>query len=174
MSSCLLDCNLVLHAGWEAPSSSAKPQPPIPEALKPLLHECYAMYSLLLPYALPVQLAASTIQQVERPRQVERATKEQSQPGGSMLGSSESSSLEERNANVLVGIREGAHGHFRLAWKPAASISVLSAGNLLGDSVQQDVLIRNGKAVRLKVRSLDWSRRCSVPAHLFKVVASVV
>jgi hypothetical protein len=48
---------LATHVGWGEPSSAAKPHGPVPEALKPLLHECYAMYDLLLPYALsPVEV----------------------------------------------------------------------------------------------------------------------
>jgi hypothetical protein len=39
-------------AGWDKPSSTAKPHEPIPAELKPLLQECYAMYNLLLPHAL--------------------------------------------------------------------------------------------------------------------------
>lgn len=39
-------------AGWGEPSSSLKPQQAVPPALKPMLHECYAMFDLLLPYAL--------------------------------------------------------------------------------------------------------------------------
>lgn len=45
-----------MHAGWSEPrgqsASSASAAPTIPDALKPLLHECYAMYDLLTPYAL--------------------------------------------------------------------------------------------------------------------------
>lgn len=39
-------------AGWGEPSSSLKPQQAVPAALKPMLHECYAMFDLLLPYTL--------------------------------------------------------------------------------------------------------------------------
>ena len=40
------------HAGWGEPSSSNKPQQAVPEGLRPLLHECCAMFDLLLPYVL--------------------------------------------------------------------------------------------------------------------------
>jgi hypothetical protein len=149
---CRYEKNLIVHAGWEAPSSSAKPQPPISEALRPLLHECYAMYSLLLPYALPIHCAASTTQQVERPLAASHKNGRLLDSAASPAGySSVVSSLAEKNANVLVGIRESSRGHLRLAWKPAANVSLLATGCLLGGSVQQDVLICNGKPMRSTV-----------------------
>jgi hypothetical protein len=48
-------CMVDMCAGWSEPrgsSASSTAAPTIPDALKPLLHECYAMYNLLTPYAL--------------------------------------------------------------------------------------------------------------------------
>jgi hypothetical protein len=53
-----------MRAGWSEPrgaSASSAAAPTIPDSLKPLLHECYAMYDLLTPYALqPLAFARSS------------------------------------------------------------------------------------------------------------------
>ena len=138
---------VVWRAGWGAPSSSAKPQPAIPEHLKPLLNECYAMYSLLLPYALSVQPPESEVDRVVHMPHAS-ATPEGCEEAGQ---DSVEDDLAKKNSNVLIGLRDGASGRFSLAWRPAARVSALDAGLQHGRAVHETVVIHRGTPVQLAV-----------------------
>ncbi|GFR44350.1 hypothetical protein Agub_g5567, partial [Astrephomene gubernaculifera] len=51
---------------------------------------------------------------------------------------------DPRNADVLVGIRDGVSGRFQLVWRPHARVSVLDSGFMLGDGVWEGIRLHKG------------------------------
>jgi len=51
---------------------------------------------------------------------------------------------DERNATVLVGIRDGVTGRFELHSRPHAKVSVLDGGFILGDGVWEGIRLHKG------------------------------
>lgn len=59
-------------------------------------------------------------------------------------GGTHSFQADPRNADVLVGIRNGVHGSFELVWRPVAAVSVLDSGFMLGDGVWEGIRLHRG------------------------------
>jgi hypothetical protein len=59
---------------------------------------------------------------------------------------------DKRNADVLIGIRNGVTQRFNLQWRPAAKVSVLDSGFLLGDGVWEGIRVHKGCLLLLWVR----------------------
>lgn len=51
---------------------------------------------------------------------------------------------DPRNADILVGMRDGVTGSFSLVWRPEARVSVLDSGFLLGDGVWEGIRLHHG------------------------------
>eukprot|EP00892_Ulva_mutabilis_P003886 jgi/Ulvmu1/186/UM001_0190.1 len=155
-----------VHAstGWGEPTSSHKPQAAIAPELKPMLHECYAMYDLLLPYvlkpaspagrataALAEQLSAAALHspRLRHSVSLDGAAAAAEPPSGAPLeaageGNVHAFPADPRNADVLIGMRDGVTQRFVFQWRPAAKVSALDAGFLLGDGVWEGLRIHKG------------------------------
>jgi len=62
------------------------------------------------------------------------------------------SKADPRNADVLVGMRDGVSGRFSLAWRPCAKVSVLDAG-FMGDGCCEEIGVAQGVLVFARVRN---------------------
>ncbi|KAL6781867.1 hypothetical protein ACKKBF_B09750 [Auxenochlorella protothecoides x Auxenochlorella symbiontica] len=121
--------------GGGGPGASAvKGRTPLDPTLRPLLEECQALYAVLSRRAL-------------RPHSA--------RPGGGLLsldsgacpvhrGGTHEYAPDSRNDDTLVGMRDGVTGSFDLVWRPAATVSVLESGFLLGDGVWEGLRLLNG------------------------------
>ncbi|RMZ56010.1 hypothetical protein APUTEX25_004434, partial [Auxenochlorella protothecoides] len=121
--------------GGGGPGASAvKGRTPLDPTLRPLLEECQALYAVLSRRAL-------------RPRSA--------RPGGGLLsldsgacpvhrGGTHEYAPDSRNDDTLVGMRDGVTGSFDQVWRPAATVSVLESGFLLGDGVWEGLRLLNG------------------------------
>jgi hypothetical protein len=54
-------------------------------------------------------------------------------------GGTHAYAADPRNADVLIGVRDGVRDAFELVWRPEAKVSVFDAGFVLGDGVGQQV-----------------------------------
>jgi hypothetical protein len=59
---------------------------------------------------------------------------------------------DARNADVLVGMRDGVRGAFSLTWRPHAKVSVLDSGFMLGDGVWEGIRLHRGVLAFARVR----------------------
>lgn len=109
----------------------------VPEALRPLLGECWALYDLLRRHALqPLQDDS-----------VPRAPSSHPTAGEAeaVTGSGTHATVHDsRNDNVLVGMRNGVTNTFELVWMPVARVSVLDSGFMLGDGVWEGLRVHQG------------------------------
>ena len=62
---------------------------------------------------------------------------------------------DARNADVLVGMRDGVSGRFTLEWRPVAKVSVLDSGFVLGDGVWEGIRVHKGVIMFARVRLLE-------------------
>ena len=51
---------------------------------------------------------------------------------------------DPRNADVLIGVRDGVRDVFELTWRPEAKVSVFDAGFVLGDGVWEGIRLHRG------------------------------
>lgn len=72
---------------------------------------------------------------------------------------------DPRNEDMLVGIRDGLTRRLVFQWRPAAKVSALDAGFLLGDGVWEGLRIHKGCVLFAWVRSLGLCR------HPFSFIA---
>lgn len=138
----------------------------MPAKLRPLLVECSALYSLLLPYALEPPSATPSARSLADPIPpapppgFPGATVAPQQKGGACKASgTHVYTPDPRNADILVGMRDGVSGKFELVWRPAAKVSVLDSGFMLGDGVWEGIRLHNG------VLAFDRVRRPLQPAQ---------
>lgn len=122
-------------------NNGAIPREPLPAALRPLLEECRPLYEMLrrralrpgaelpLPHALPEQHDAAP------------AT---TPIAAGTAGGTHAHAYDPRNADVLVGIRDGVTGAYDLIWRPEAKVSVLDSGFMLGDGVWEGLRLHRG------------------------------
>ena len=61
---------------------------------------------------------------------------------------------DPRNADILVGMRDGVSGRFSLVWRPHAKVSVLDSGFMLGDGVWEGVRLHQGVLMFAQARRL--------------------
>ena len=54
------------------------------------------------------------------------------------------SSADPRNADVLIGVRDGVRDTFEMTWRPEAKVSVFDAGFVLGDGVWEGIRLHRG------------------------------
>ena len=64
---------------------------------------------------------------------------------------------DPRNADILIGIRDGVSQRFELVWRPAAKVSVLDSGFMLGDGVWEGIRLHRGVLLFDRVRSCKVS-----------------
>ncbi|KIY93266.1 branched-chain amino acidaminotransferase [Monoraphidium neglectum] len=145
---------------------------PLPDRLKPLLAECWASFELLRAHALrpdaapgpaaPLQLAAPG------PPNRSASISGSAPPAGAgagggggggggaaagdkavggVSGGSHAHAGDARNADVLVGVRDGVLDSFDLLWRPQAKVSVLDSGFMLGDGVWEGLRVHRGVVV---------------------------
>lgn len=106
--------------------------------LRPLLEECRPLYEFLRKRALRPVLNDNTI-----PRSVSSTTDNTSRHIHGGTGT-HVHLPDPRNADVLVGMRDGVTGHFDLVWRPEAKVSVLDSGFMLGDGVWEGIRVHKG------------------------------
>jgi hypothetical protein len=106
---------------------------PLAPRLRPLLAECRPLYAALRRCALRPQLGAPP-----PPLSVSAKVPGTHAPNPKTL------KYAARNADVLIGIYDGATGAFDLAWRPEARVSVLDSNFLMGDGVWEGLRVRGG------------------------------
>lgn len=57
---------------------------------------------------------------------------------------------DPRNADILIGIRDGVSGAFSTVWRPMARVSVFDSGFMLGDGVWEGIRVHRGVLVYLE------------------------
>lgn len=109
---------------------------PLPTHLAALVDECRPFYAFLVQHALrPAQIAQGSAEAL--PKLID------SHQHGHQ-GATHSYTPDERNATVLVGIRDGVSGKFELHERRNAKVSVLDSGFLLGDGVWEGMRLHKG------------------------------
>ncbi|KAL4439885.1 hypothetical protein ABPG75_002886 [Micractinium tetrahymenae] len=137
--------------------SPRRPPRPLPDHLKPLLEECRPLYALLQRRALrplradvprPLGPAGGTESseqaQVEQQPPPPQQQQQEQQPGGVKKGGTHSYIPDARNADIVIGMRDGVTGDFSLVWRPEARVSVLDSGFMLGDGVWEGMRLHRG------------------------------
>ncbi|MEW5319325.1 MAG: hypothetical protein WDW38_010484 [Sanguina aurantia] len=91
-------------------------------------------------------------------------------------------SSDARNADVLVGIRDGVLDALELVWRPLAKVSVLDSGFMLGDGVWEGVRLHAGCLMFVEehmdrlyegAKALDMDL-CLSPQQLVSMVYEVI
>ena len=59
-------------------------------------------------------------------------------------GGTHAYTADPRNADVLIGIRDGVRDSFELVWRPEAKVSVFDSGFMLGDGVWEGIRLHRG------------------------------
>lgn len=59
---------------------------------------------------------------------------------------------DPRNADIMIGMRDGVTGRFSLTWRPSAKVSVLDSGFMLGDGVWEGLRLHRGVICFARVR----------------------
>ncbi|GLC47548.1 hypothetical protein PLESTM_002100400, partial [Pleodorina starrii] len=138
---------------------------PLPPHLKPLLAECYPLYDILSRQAIrPLPEAEPVPRPLSAPPPPPGAGEDEGRAGQAdghhpnnhhpnnhpnhlnhhpNKGGTHVYVSDPRNADVLIGIRDGVSGRFELVWRPHARVSVLDSGYMLGDGVWEGVRLHN-------------------------------
>lgn len=74
-------------------------------------------------------------------------------------GGTHSYAPDPRNADILIGMRDGVTGDFSLVWRPEAKVSVLDSGFMLGDGVWEGIRLHGGVLLFAQVRLPTTARR---------------
>eukprot|EP00887_Chlorella_sp_A99_P000443 scaffold17.g443.t1 len=108
---------------------------PLPPHLRPLLEECRPLWEALRRRAL-------------RPLPPDGGGGGEGPPGGPIRQQKQHGThayaADPRNADILVGMRDGVTGRFDLVWRPEAKVSVLDSGFMLGDGVWEGIRLHRG------------------------------
>eukprot|EP00873_Tetraselmis_striata_P007128 jgi/Tetstr1/427392/TSEL_017556.t1 len=118
--------------------------------LQALLEECRPFYNLLKRHAIkprsalgdpiaPLPPAGGALAGAKRARGA-------AEPGhtAAATGATHAYKADERNANILIGIRDGVSMQFEAVWRPEAKVSVLDSGFVLGDGVWEGIRLHRG------------------------------
>ncbi|KAK9809273.1 hypothetical protein WJX72_012545 [[Myrmecia] bisecta] len=159
-----------------ASRGTAETLKPMPDRLKPLLSECQPLYEMLRAHALqplppeswqvqrPLSNGAASASDragdsADGPGQeagpvdgvsgVQTSHGSVSLPGDMQRQRHGTHAYEddERNANILIGMRDGVSGAFHQVWRPAAKVSVFDSGFMLGDGVWEGIRLHQGVLV---------------------------
>jgi len=138
-----------VHAstGFVAPASrGGAAREPLSPSLSALAAECAPFYALLRAHALrPLALAgARSAPPPVAVLDVGHTPGASSACAQARLGATHAYVPDERNAGVLVGIRDGVSGLFELHRREHARVSVLDSGFLLGDGVWEGMRLHKG------------------------------
>jgi hypothetical protein len=114
--------------------AAAGAKAPLPAHLRALLEDCRPLYEALRRRALrPAPQPPSPPPPSPSPA-----------PAPSPGGGTHAYAPDPRNADVLIGIRDGVSGRYDLVWRPEARLSVLDAGFVLGDGVWEGLRVHRG------------------------------
>lgn len=117
----------------------------LPDHLKPLLEECRPLYEILRKRALRPASSIITTGTTDTTDHHAITMKRRKNKGGTHVYIP-----DERNKDVLVGIRDGMSLQFNLIWRPEAKVSVLDSGFMLGDGVWEGIRLHKGIFLYLK------------------------
>jgi len=118
----------------------------LPDRLKPLLEECRPLYEILRKKALrPASSIITTTTTTADTGHHSIPMKRRNNTGGTHVYIP-----DDRNKDVLVGIRDGMSLQFNLIWRPEAKVSVLDSGFMLGDGVWEGIRLHKGTFLYLK------------------------
>lgn len=140
-------------ASFAAPKGGeAAPLPQLSASQAALVEEMQPFYHFLASRALkPLRVAAAEAPPPPlRPAEPASAAA----PPTAHSAPTHACAPDERNASVLVGIRDGVTGAFELHQRPHAKVSVLDAGFVLGDGVWEGLRLHRG-VILFAQRHLD-------------------
>ena len=134
-----------VHAstGFAAPTADVTP-PRLSATHASLVEDCQPFYRFLAARALkPLRLAHA---EAPPPPLHPLGLPDEADPRAQAEHSAATHACvpDERNAAVLVGIRDGVSGAFQLHSRPHAKVSVLDAGFILGDGVWEGMRLHRG------------------------------
>lgn len=147
-----------------------RPKPPVPmsDAIRRLVEEARPFYYLLRRHALrplPAQewgwaaadddangkrrrthdgADATDETDAKERKETEKQSEREAKRERRELGGTHAYAADSRNADVLIGVRDGVRDTFELVWRPEAKVSVFDAGFVLGDGVWEGIRLHGG------------------------------
>lgn len=114
----------------------------LPQRLRPLLAECWPLWDFLRQHAMkPLDTsvpAGLSVPGVAAGEKGEKAVEKSEKSGTHVY------KQDARNADVLVGMRDGVRGTFEMVWRGQAHVSVLDSAFMLGDGVWEGMRAHRG------------------------------